>query len=167
MADNFFIGILKKKFPRITSLIEPINEHTATTPTRELHEEVFFAVGTHYYTENINKLACVNPDWKSRSNSLIGKPVYKYNFIHKPVKLILESQNPSDPNAVMVVIAGEKVGYISRDENLHVLSILQRGEIKYISAFISGGPYKVKSGNGDIFRDEKKISVKVKIGYIL
>ena len=167
MADNFFIGILKKKFPRITSLIEPTNEHTATTPARELHEEVFFAAGTHYYTENINKLACANPDWKSRSSSLIGKPVYKYNFIRKPVKLIPEPQNPSDPNAVMVVIAGEKVGYISREENLHVLSILQRGEIKYISSFISGGDYKVISKNGDVFRDQKSISIKVKIAYVM
>lgn len=167
MADNFFIGILKKKFPRITSLIEPTNEHTATTPSRKLHEEVFFAAGTHYCTENINKLACANPDWKSRSNSLIGKPVYKYNFIHKPVKLIPEPQNPSDPNAVMVVIAGEKVGYISRDENLRVLSILQRGEIKYISSFISGGDYKVISKNGDVFRDQKSISIKVKIAYVM
>lgn len=151
----------------MASFIEPINEHVATTPTRELHEEVFFAVGTHYYMENINNLACVNPDWKSRSNGLIGKPVYRYSYTNKPVKLIPEPQNPSDPNAVTVVIAGEKVGYISRDENSHVLSILQHGEIKYISSFISGGPYKVKSGNGDIFRDEKKIWIKVKIGYIL
>ena len=82
------------------------------------------------------------------------------------MKLILEDRNSEDRYAVMVQIAGEKVGYISREENRHVREILSRHEIKYISAFISGGDYKEILENGDIEKNTKKIYITVKIAYV-
>lgn len=91
--------------------------------------------------------------------------VYKYQYINKPVKLVPEPSNKEDRNAVMVQIAGEKVGYISRYDNRHVKDILSHRTIIFISAFICGGPYKVISENGDIQKLEKSVSIRLRIRY--
>lgn len=133
-------------------------------------EEIFHVVGTDYCLDAIQKLACCSPDWKKSAKIIIaeGKAmqrIFRYNYIHKPVKLIPEPKNPHDKNAVIVQIAGEKVGYIPADQAKHVQKILRNQDIKFISAFISGGPYKVISENGDVENLENSITVKIKIGY--
>ena len=145
--------------------------HQDSPSTRELKTEVFLVRGASYYRNNIGKLACSNPDWKCTAAQVLSagkvdKRIYRYNYINKPVKLIEEPSNKHDKNAVAVLIAGEVVGYIGRDENIHVKSILKLGEIKYISSFISGGQYKVISKDKEIERFEEEISIKVKIAYI-
>ena len=82
------------------------------------------------------------------------------------MKLILEDKNPHDRYAVMVQIAGEKVGYISQDQNRHVREILSKHEVKFISARISGGEYKVIAENGDTEKDSKRNYITVKIAYV-
>lgn len=146
-------------------------ERILPNPSRELITEEFCAVGVNYYMDNINKLACRNPDWRCTSAQIIknGKAedrIFRYNYIHKPVKLVPEPNNPEDKNAVAVFVAGEQVGYINREENLHVLDILHNREVKYISSFIGGGQYKVIHQNKEISRFEDAIFVKVKVGYI-
>lgn len=138
---------------------------------RKLNTEQFPVVGTKYYLRDINKLACRNPDWKmtarqANSAGKTGQKIFRYNYIHKPVKLIPEPKNPDDKHAVMVLIAGEKVGYISRDENQHVKEILSKREIKYISGFIGGGQYKIACSDGTFLRDEQDIRISVKIAYV-
>lgn len=138
---------------------------------RTLKTEEFVVVGTNYYENNIKKLAVLNKDWKSQTTILIkdgktGAKIFRYDFVNKPVKLIPEPKNKHDKNAVQVTIAGELVGYISRDENIHVKNILSKHEIKYISSFISGGEYKVISENGDICKGDYSIKINVKIGYV-
>lgn len=138
---------------------------------RTLKKENFYLSGVSYYTGNIGKLACSNPDWKLKSKEIVAegktmKKIFRYNYINKPVKLIPEPDNKNDKNAVLVMIAGEEVGYISRDENVHVLDILKNHEIKYISSFISGGQYKVVSENGDAVKLEDNIFINVRIGYV-
>lgn len=138
---------------------------------RILKTELFSAVGVQYYLDNIGKLACKNPDWSITAKQAVsrgkaGEKIYRYYYINKPVKLIPEPKNPHDKNAVMVVIAGEKVGYISREDNVRVKSILKRCEVKYISGFIGGGAYKIASEDGTFARWEDDIRVRVKIGYV-
>lgn len=140
-------------------------------PDRTLQTESFSAVGMHYYSENIGKLACRNEDWKRTAKNIISlgktdKRIYRYNYIYKPVKLIPEPTNQHDKNAIIVQIAGEKVGYISRDENLHVKDILNNCEVKYISAFIGGGDYKIVQSNGEMIKQSEPHSITIKIGYI-
>lgn len=136
----------------------------------KLVEEEFLVVGINYCLENLRKLACANPDWKKNGKSIIsegmaGKKIFRYNYIYKPVKLLPEPKNPHDKNAVIVQIAGEKVGYISTDDNVHVKKILAADRVKFISAFISGGAYKIVFENGEIEKDEKAFFINVKIGY--
>lgn len=143
------------------------NERPQKTETekRELKKESFEVVGIFYYEENLNKLRVANPDYKKKTFDTI-KRVYKYNYINKPVKLIPEPKNKHDKNAIQVVIAGELVGYISMEDNLHVKKILTKHEVKYISSFISGGEYKTVSPNGTVQKDEKKIHIDISIGYV-
>lgn len=136
----------------------------------KLINEDFEVAGEYYYTENIMKLACSNEDWKKDATTLsaegkIGKKIFQYNFINKPVKLIPEPKNKHDKNAVQVIIAGELVGYISREDNVHVKEILSKREIKYISAVICGGEYKVASEDGCV-KWEENINITVRLGYV-
>lgn len=133
-------------------------------------EETFSAVGTHYYLKNIEKLATGNPEWKKRGKTLAsqgyaGKRVYRYSYVNKPINLIQENNNPHDHNAVMIQIAGEKVGYISAEEALHVRDILNHHTVRFISAFIGGGDYKEIFSDGAFEKHEGEPFVRVKIGY--
>lgn len=138
---------------------------------RTLKTEEYIVAGTNYYEGNIKKLATSNNEYKSKAKTIIEngnaeKKIFQYDFINKPVKLIPEPKNKHDKNAVQVVIAGELVGYISKEENVHVKNILSKHEIKYISAFISGGKYKIVSLNEDILKGEYNIKIQIKIGYV-
>lgn len=143
-----------------------------TTPERKEapKEEVFRAVGTHYYLKNIGRLATANPDWKKTGKTLAkqglsGQRVYRYQYINKPVKLVMENSNPHDHNAVMIQVAGEKVGYISAEEAPHVREILSRRTVQFISAFVGGGDYKEIYEDRTFQRVSDEPFVRVKIRY--
>lgn len=138
---------------------------------RTLKEEVFHAVGVHYYEDSFQKLANSNPDWNLFPAKIIesgkaGKKIYQHFYINKPVKLEREPKNEHDRNAVAIIIAGEKVGYISREENVHVAEILAQHEIKSLSAFIGGGKYKIVSDDGSVHEFHVDHTVNVKIKYV-
>lgn len=132
--------------------------------------ENFHLAGVSYYLDNIKKLACSNEDYRKSTktlanNNLVMKRIYQYNYINKPVKLIPEPQNPHDKNAIAVYIAGELVGYISRDENIHVKDILDHYQIQFISSFIGGGRYKIVMDSNRVEICDENISINVRIGY--
>ena len=138
---------------------------------RTLAEETFHAVGVGYYEDSIRKLANSNPDWNLTSaqiikNGMAGKRIFKNNYINKPVKLQEEPQNSHDKNAIAVIVAGELVGYISREDNLRVKEILNKREVKSISSFIGGGEYKILDESGDVTKENSGFSVSVRIKYI-
>jgi len=147
---------------------------TFSQVSNELHtlmEETFHATGVSYYESNIQKLANTNPEWTTPATQIIrsgkaGKRIYKNHYINKPVKLIPEPENPHDKNAIAIIIAGELVGYISREDNLHVKDILDNREIKSISGFIGGGEYKIVGEDSDVIRGEYGFSVNVRIKYV-
>ena len=123
-------GKLAQWFSRLLSQSGDVNKLTSQPSQRTLTEEDYHAVGVFYYESNIRKLACANPEWKKKAAETIkegkaGKRIFKNNYVNKPVKLVEEAKNPHDPNAVAVIIAGELVGYISREENIKVKDILK------------------------------------------
>lgn len=129
------------------------------------------AVGISYYEENIQVLARNNPKWGLTAKEIIdtgdaGRRIYRYNYVHTPVALVPEPENPHDKNALAVKIGGMTVGYISRDENVHVLTILKHKDIKSISCFVGGGDYKVISPDGHTSKFDSSISVTVRIKYV-
>lgn len=144
---------------------------TEPSEKRILTEETFHAVGVSYYENNIRKLANVNPDWKLSATKIIsegkaGKRIFLHHYVNKPVKLQEEPNNVHDKNAVAVIIAGELVGYISREDNVHVKDILQNREIISTSGFIGGGEYKVVSEDGETQKTESGFTVNIRIKYI-
>ena len=132
---------------------------------RALKKETFLVMAVDHYENNLKKLRSLNPEYKKKTYDDFVK-VYKYNVINKPVKLIPEPKNKHDKNAIQVFIAGELIGYISREDNIHVKNILTKHEIKYISSYIKYGEYKVVSLNGTTVTHDQRTSVKVSIGYI-
>lgn len=172
-AISFVVGSISGV---IESVLHPQNERTtprnpdSTKETSSFAKEVFEVVGTYYYLENIGKLATRNPDWRKQGKTLAaqgyaGRRVYRYKYINKPVRLIQEDENPHDHNAVMVQVAGEKVGYISADEAVYVRDILNRRSVKYISAFVGGVDYKIINEDGTFERFEDDPYIRVSIGY--
>ena len=148
-----------------------VNNLTPSEPKRTLKEEDFRAEGVYYYEDNIRKLACPNPEWKKSAAKIVeegntGKRIFKHNYVNRPVKLLEQPGNPNDPNAVAVIIAGELVGYIGRDDNAKVRDILHNREIIYISGFIGGGDYKVIGDDKKIFKDSRGFYVNIRIKYI-
>jgi len=139
--------------------------------TKTLKTKDFFVVGTYYHQKEISKLTVANKDYKSKASTLIEQEktmqrIFQYTFINKPVKLVPEPNNKHDKNAVKVIIAGEHVGYIKREECSQVKNIIKNKEIKYISAFISGGKYKIVNNDGSVEKDELDISINIRIAYV-
>jgi len=132
-------------------------------------EEIIDIVGEDYCLKNIMKLGQKNSDYSDSAqvnieNDLAMKKIFQYNFINKPVSLVPEPTNKHDKNAIMVCIANKKVGYIPADLTAHIRRIFS-GDVKFISAFVSGGKYKVVSTNGDVDEGEYRINIRVRIGY--
>lgn len=154
----------------IKDFFKEITPIESASVKRAYKEEVFYVVGVAYCIDNIKKLTCSNKDYRNSAKTniadgLIAKKIFQYTYINKPVKLVPEPTNLHDKNAIMVLIAGEKVGYISADENMYVKNILSKCDIKFISSYISGGKYKVVSQNGHVEKEEDNIRIKIKIGY--
>ena len=158
----------KKPAPNAGNTLPP--RPSASNPERKLIKESLRAVGVSYYNKNIDKLACKNPEWSFTKANIVASHkenirIFRYNYINKPVKLIKEPTNPYSRNAIQVIIAGELVGYISEEEVMHVHDILNNHEIKYLTAFISGGDYKILVGD-KLEHDTKDLAVSINIGYV-
>ncbi len=168
------MGLFKKVKDKTNGLVAAyINQYGSSTDSSDAkyREETFFVAGGHYYKKNINNLACSNPDYRygakrNIKDGLVMRKIFRYTYLNKPVKLIPEPNNEHDKNAVMVLIAGEKVGYIRAEEALHVKHILSTCDIKFISSFLSGGDYKVVSLNGDVEKLTSEVSIRIRIGYV-
>lgn len=136
----------------------------------ETHKEDFYIAGMSYQENNMQHLCILNPDWQKSTESLVDPDhdvrIYKYTFVNKPVELVPEPTNPHDPNAVKVVVAGKHIGYISADENIHVLEILKYTRIIYISCFFRGGESKTIYSDGYVTKDHRGISGNIRISYI-
>ncbi len=133
-----------------------------------LKKEDYNVVGVSYYPDGIRAISHVAPAWRKKPVPDPSGPVtiYKYEFDTKPVELVPEPENPHDRNAVGVVINGHKVGHISAEEAPHVKEILERRDIKYISAVVNGGDRKTVYPNGDVLTENRTCNVSVRIAYV-
>lgn len=146
-------------------------EEQAAAPIRTLKKERFSVAGTYYHMPAINKLAKANPDWRKGGKTLAeeGKVMEKvphYTYMDRPINLEPEPTNEYDKNAIKVIIAGEHVGYIGQDDNVHVGEILRFGDIKYITAQFRGGEYKVVSADGSVETMDDHVGITLHIGYV-
>lgn len=162
--------VIKKGINELTNKVDPSLRHSSTydsanVSARVFIKETFQVVGTDYYINNMNKLRIINPEYRKRQLPVMRR-IYKYTYVDRPVKLIFEPQNPHDNNAIKVFVAGEHVGYISRNDNIHVGEILRYHEIKYLYASFKGGAYKVMTEANEIVKAETQPRIDLYIGYI-
>ncbi|MPN44958.1 hypothetical protein SDC9_192525 [bioreactor metagenome] len=125
-------------------------------------------MGTKYYLQNIYHLGTINRQFYLSDADLIkcnlgDKRIFEYYFPKGPVELIEEPNNPHDPNAIAVKIAGELVGYIAKEETMQVKTLLRNGHFASITSFISGGRYKTAISNKRVEVFENKITVTIYI----
>ena len=135
-----------------------------------LHKEDYTVVGVHYHEAAIKRLQIARDDYRAAAKKnieagLAGQRIWRYDYVNKPVDLKLDPSNQFGVDRVMVFIAGEHVGYISEEDDDHVLEILRFGSVKYITARISGGDYKVVSLNGEAIKSDDRVRISVRIAY--
>lgn len=142
-----------------------------TLPTdHTLHKEDFTVVGMHYHPQSFARLQVANPEWRTARKKILesgqaGKAIFHYDYINKPVTLQVDLSNEHGVDRVMVLIAGEHVGYLSEDNDAHAREILEYGSIKYITARITGGEFKRIFADGTEQKDAAPLRVNIRIAY--
>lgn len=133
--------------------------------TSGVREEEIEVAGVYHYKDSVMSLANTNPDWDKSPRENNGRRIYRYYFTNKPVTLVPESQNKHDPNAVMVMIADRKVGYVPASDALRIKNLILKDQIEYLSAFVHGGEYKGVAPDGSEFINDTGVGIKLKIAY--
>ena len=70
--------------------------------------------------------------------------VWQYKFTDAAGELVPEPTNEADPNAIMVVVDGQTVGYVPADQTAAVRSLIRQPHEVAVS--IHGGPWKRNNG---------------------
>lgn len=109
-------------------------------------------VGESYYKDAIAALGTIQRDYywpveRLYEKFVEGDRVYKYQFDDMDAELVLEPENPYDPNAIRVDIDGEPVGHIAKENTERIRELLDAGAS--VRAKISAGPYKEISETPD------------------
>lgn len=119
--------------------------------------EHFKVAGVTQYTKAFLAIGEKNDDYDI-SNAEIkqeygdGDRIFQYEFLPAKVELIPEPENEYDPNAVMVVVDGEKIGYIKKGNCTHVKNLLAQEDAR-VRVELGGGKYK------DVLEDDDRLTV--------
>lgn len=135
-----------------------------------LHKEDYKVVGVQYHEDAIKRLQIARDDYRAAAKKnieagLAGQRIWRYDYVNKPVDLKPDPSDRFGTDRIMVFIAGQHVGYISEEDDDHVLEILRFGSVKYITARISGGDYKVVALDGDTVKLDDRVRISVRIAY--
>jgi len=111
-------------------------------------------VGLNYRKSNVMKLAVENPLYNLNKAEILKQGfvdsyIHKYIFADGPTELVQEPDNPHDPNAIKVVVAGQHIGYIKAGSCAHLNKVINEGRVEQILCRIYGGPYKGAFQNAD------------------
>ena len=175
------VAAVKKKYPKATAKAAPVPQADVVTtlPAEQQKkadssvkeerqhavkvyptEKTYRVAGTSFRLENIAKLGVENQDYfKAKSElidlELIDEKIWKYEFYSLKAEVIPEPDNPADPNAIMVWVNGQHVGYIKAGSCAHLLKVIKGNRIRGIDCDIRGGPYKVITEDYDVDEDRE------------
>lgn len=124
------------------------------TPKTEHHN----VVGTSLHHDALLSLGTPNEDYTKPKRALIeegliDERIYQTDFYANRVELVPEPDNPSDPNAIKVVVDGEHIGYIKKGSCAHVRKLLESDAIRSMRCEIKGGRYKVLREEEEVDED--------------
>lgn len=110
--------------------------------------------GTSYHMDAIMALAQENPDYDLTKreiidDDLVDERIYQYTFTDGPVELVDDPENEHDPNAIKVLVAGQRIGYIKRGSTGRIHNLQRAGRVLGVTAEIYGGKYKVVTCDED------------------
>lgn len=159
-----------ENFEDTQKIDETKEDESVCKKSNALQTETFELPGAYHHKASIAKVANINPDWRKTCKTLINeekdnKKIYRFMRTTKKAELVQEPDNPHDKNAVMVLVDGEKVGYISAEENIHVIELMKSNAIKGVSATITGGGYKIVYSEDEMEKGETGPYVEVKVKY--
>ncbi len=122
--------------------------------------EYFNVAGTSFRQKEISSLGAINNDYSiSKKDAIdlimLNEKIYQYSFSPQKILLIEEPDNEYDPNAIKVIIDDIHVGYIKKDDCLHVKELLNAKLIKKVTAEIHGGKYKTLVSDYDVEKDKE------------
>lgn len=96
-------------------------------------------VGCDHYSEAFRSVCGKNTQYSSHDVTRTTYELYPYNG---DAELILEPTNAHDKHAVMVMVAGQKVGYIPASEAPEIGALLRKRRVLGVSVRLFGGNYK-------------------------
>lgn len=104
-------------------------------------------VGLDHRKGNVMKLAKENPLYRLDKAAILKQDlvetyIHKHIFADGPAELVQEPENPHDPNAIKVIVAGQHIGYIKAGSCAHLNKVINEGRVEKILCRIYGGPYK-------------------------
>jgi TM2 domain-containing membrane protein YozV len=129
-----------------------------------LREEELEVAGVSYCKDSVMSLAYPNTKWGTLPGEG-SRRIYHYYFTNKPVALVPETANVHDPDAVMVMIADRKVGYIPAGDAPRIRKLILEKKICTVSASIHGGEYKGIAPDGSVFTNDTGLGINLKIAY--
>lgn len=140
-ADNFLTDDIEDSNSDLLSAFE----HQENNPT--YIAKTYKAVGMPYRMDALMELACENSDYHMSKAEIIDElmtdqKIWKYEFYPSKVELVPEPENPTDPNAIKVIVDGKHIAYIKKGSCAHLLKLIKADGIRNISCTIGGGPYK-------------------------
>lgn len=121
--------------------------------------EHYNIAGTSYRQKQIKELGEENLDYGMSKSEIIecfmcDEKIYQLSFSPDSVILEEEPDNEHDPNAIKVLIDNVHVGYIKRENCIHVKKLINEGKINSISADVYGGKYKIVTSDYDFVKDK-------------
>lgn len=146
--------------------------HFADTTDSELKTKLFYIVGAVYHKDSFRSLARENPDWSLTPEELLAQErelegIPKYNYVDKPVKLILDLSGEHVEAGVMATVAGKVIGYFNSDDDGVVVDIIENHNVKSIKALLYGGPFKsvFYDGSINVIEQEEGYKARIEISY--
>ena len=154
----------------------PTQESTSSTPFDESPEpepkvevpqkktETHRVAGVSFREENLKDLMGENFYYTYSKTELVSygyvdERVYKFAPYTGSAELVPEPDNPHDPKAVGVLVAGVRIGYIKAGSCSHIHNLLRDDRIETIKVEIKGGEYKVIYEEYDDYTDKSSYSL--------
>ena len=153
---------------------KPANAKPNVEPAAQVtgsKRETIKAAGISNYTDAVLSLGHENEEYSYSKKQIIeenleDEDIWEYEFRMLPAKFVYEPDNPYDSNAIAITVAGEKIGYVKKEQTAHIRKLIDGGKLQSASCEIVGGKMKrLNSEDGTIEKKELNYGAKITLTY--